>query len=109
MLTLARQAVTHAVVKVGGGLVVDRRTQKDVLILLGGIVGDVIERPGAGNAGCIHSVMERGANLRAACGLPSQIGRGSGYMEFVIGQVVCRLQPTEFSQVVQFIQRSGRL
>ena len=61
LLAFARQPVADNAVQACGGVVVDGGAEKDVLVLLRGVVGDVVEVPGVGHAGCVDAVVKGGA------------------------------------------------
>ena len=107
LLPLARRAVAQHIVKRRVVWLSIEALMNKILILLRGVVRDMIKIPGVGNAGGVHAVVQRAADLRAAAGLPAQISRRGGHMVLVVGQIVGGLQPTEGAQVVQLVVRAG--
>jgi hypothetical protein len=71
LLALAGEAVAGRVVEGRGGLVFDGAAEVEVLILLGGVVGDAIEVPCVGNACSGDVVVDGAADLGGAGGLPT--------------------------------------
>jgi len=104
LLTLADEAIADAVVECGGGLVIDGGAEEDVLILLRGVVGDVIEIPSIRDAGGIDAVVEGAANLGVSAGLPADVGDRVGSVILVVGQGVAGLEPTECAKVIELVE-----
>ena len=107
LLALAGEAVANAVVEACSGLVVDGCAQEEILVLLGGVVGDMIEIPGVGHAGGGDAVVEPWHESAWCRSGPAEIGCASGYVEFVVRQVVGSLQPTAGAKVVELFVRAG--
>ena len=107
LLAFPREPVGASLVKARGGLVVDGAGGEDVLILFRGIVGNVIKVPGVGYADGGDAVMHGAANLSCAIERPADIGRPRGHVKLIVGQIICRLQPTDSAEIVELFVCAG--